>query len=116
VFKVLSSIINKEKNMAEKNQLKQKSGSFTPRGLPALNQGKTSSEMAATKRGGSDAGEMYKKPGKTGKGMASARSDESSSETGPIKGGDDNKKRYSGTPQPEQYSNACGPKKTRFIN
>ena len=100
--------------MAEKNQLKSKSGSFTPRGLPALNQGKTSSEMAATKRGGSDAGDMYKKPGKTGKGMASARSDKSSSETGPIKGS--SKSVYQGCKQPIAYSNADGEKPTRFIN
>jgi hypothetical protein len=99
------------------NQLRARGGTLVPKGIVAVNDlRKTSSEMAATKRGGSDAGEMYKKPGKTGKGMASARSNESSSETGPIKVSDDNKKRYAGIAQPEAYSNAAGPKPTRFIN
>lgn len=105
--------------MAEKykTNVVQKSTSMWNKSLPAMNNGKnTKSEMGVDRNKiNRSAGDMYKKPGKTGKGMASSRSDESSSETGPIKAGNDNAKRYGGVPQPEQFTNACGPKKTKFI-
>jgi hypothetical protein len=58
-------------------------------------------------------GDYYKKP-KTAMSLGSHK-DMSSGESMPKKGGDDNKKRYAGTPQPEQYSNSCGPQKTKFV-
>lgn len=61
----------------------------------------------------SEGGEMYKKPKDT-RSLGNHR-DMSSGESMPRKAGDDNKKRYSGVKQPEQYSNGCGPQKTKFI-
>ena len=104
------------------NQLKQRGGALTPKGIPAMNDlRKTKSEMPANKRSsGASAGDMYKKPGKTGRGLVGARSDESSGEVGPLKQssgpGCDNSKTYGGRKQPIAFSNADGEKPTRFIN
>lgn len=100
---------------AKSSGVNQMKGGPAIKGVVAMNDGKkTRSEMPANKRrsGGSE-GEMYKKPGKTGRGMASARSDQSSSETGPLPC--NYKPVNQAVPQPTQYSNDAGPRKTKFV-
>lgn len=102
--------------MKSSNPLKMKySGGYAPKGLEALNKGKTKSEMIVSKnKAVKSGGEMWKAPNAKPR-LQKKDDDKSSGQSMPIKSGDDNKKRYNGIEQPTQYSNAVGPKKTKFV-
>ena len=101
-----------------------KTGNRLYKGAPkeVLNNGKnTKSEQGRPEKrsGGNSAGDMYKKPGKTGKGLASSRSDQSSGQSLPTKcmnvPGGNNTRTYSDAKQNAAYNNE-GPRPTKFIN
>lgn len=93
------------------------SGGVTPKNVPGVSMGmdgKKGSTPTKVMKGARSAGEMYKKPGAMTLKGKNAK-DMSSGQSLPSKGGDDNKKRYAGVAQPVQYSNASGPKGTKFV-
>lgn len=93
--------------------MKMKYSGTTPKGVPALNKGKSSNETKAKSFGARSAGEYYKKPsvdakaGKTGK-------DKSSSNNTMRSQSASDKNRYTQATQPVQYSNEY-PGKTKFV-
>lgn len=93
------------------------SGKATPAGVDGISMGKNGKGLSTpTKvmKGPREAGEKYKKPGNLTLRGKNAK-DMSSGQSNPYKGGDDNKKRYAGVPQPMQYSNEATPRKTKFV-
>ena len=102
-------------NSMTESKANYRGSAYTPKGVQAMNKGKTkSSDMAPKKFGQPKGGEMYKKPMDSR--VLGKHRDESSGESLPRKCGDDNKKRYSGHEQPVQYSNAVGPRLTKFVS
>lgn len=102
--------------MSEMNAVRdgqKKTGKGMTPNVPGLTGKGGSKDMAPKKFAKSQGGDYYKKP-KEAMSLGTHK-DMSSGQSLPIKKGDDNKKRYSGTVQPEQYSNACGPQKTKFV-
>lgn len=89
-----------------------------PKGVAGVSMGdggKKGSTPTKVMKGARPAGEMYKKPSAMTLKGKSAK-DQSSGQSNPTKGGDDNKKRYAGMPQPVQFSNADQPSGTcKFV-
>lgn len=88
-----------------------------PKGVIALSpKGAKSSNQPASKRNGGNGVRRTEdtKPGKWTGRLVKKSDDKSSGQSLPINRGNDNKKRYTPTPQPDQFSNN-GPRPTTFI-
>lgn len=98
--------------MALKSPLKMKGyGNGAPNGVPKLAT-QTNETHAKAMKGRRESGKIFKSPGRRHGGTVQ---DQSSGQSLPISRGDDNKKRYTTNVQPEQYSNANTPRKTKFV-
>lgn len=98
--------------------LKMKSYSgVSPKNVPGVSMGidgKKGSTPAKVMKGARSAGVMYKTPN-VGALRGKNATDKSSGQSNPVKQSASDKGRYKPTPQPVQYSNATGPKGTKFV-